>query len=169
MNKLNRNKQDVNSYVNSNDLSRYLAFLQFDNPFVFRQSEITSIDTLFMGNNSLAIILLNDDDPSGIGHYVVLRKDTEWDYTYFDCLADPIPDELRAKFNPDVEHHVTFLTKPLMGPKNNICGKYCIAFALAGNIHIDLFTNLLQTNPNYSPDYIITNLYRIDYSDNILQ
>jgi hypothetical protein len=34
---LNRNKQDVNSYVNSNDLSRYLAHLRFENDSFFAE------------------------------------------------------------------------------------------------------------------------------------
>ena len=52
---LNRNKKDINSYVNSNDLERYLSHLRFDHPFIYRHSELKdlTIDHLFRGNNHL--------------------------------------------------------------------------------------------------------------------
>jgi hypothetical protein len=72
---LNRNKQDINSYVNSVDLERYLGYLRFDYPFIYRHSDLPwDVNDMFRGNNTHAIILL-DDHPSGVGHYVCLRKD----------------------------------------------------------------------------------------------
>ena len=172
---LNRNKNSINSYVNSNDLERYLSHLRFDYPFIFRHSELgNDIGELFQGNNSVAIILLHDQHPSGIGHYVCLRKDREdtsssggtvAHYTWFDCLGDPIPEDIREKFTK--ESKVTFLDRPLMSKTENLCGKYCIAFINAGNIPVEQFAKLLLGS-KYSPDMIIANLYRLNYGDNIL-
>jgi hypothetical protein len=168
---LNRNKKDINSYVNGNDLERYLSHLRFNNPFIFRHSEIgNDIGELFQGNNSIAIILLHDQHPSGIGHYVCLRKDREeptgvTHYTWFDCLGDPIPEDIREKFTQ--ESKVTFLDQALMSKTENLCGKYCIAFVNAGNIPVEQFAKLLSGS-KYSPDQIIANMYRLNYGDNIL-
>ena len=168
---LNRNKKDVNSYVNSNDLERYLAHLRFQHNFIFRQSDLgESVDEMFQGNNTHAIILINDNHPSGIGHYVCLRKDRvdqnglEY-YTWFDCLAGEIPEEIKNKFVRN--SRVKVLTKALMSQKENLCGKYCIAFVNAGNIDVDLFASMLSSS-KYSPDQLIANLYRLNYGDNIL-
>lgn len=170
---LNRDKKDINSYVNSNDLERYLGHLQFDHPFIYRHSELKdlTIDHLFRGNNHLAVILLHDDHPSGIGHYVCLRSDgideKEPDverYTWFDCLGDEMPEDLRGKFLR--KSKVKSLDQPLMSRKENLCGKYCIAFANAGNIDLVQFARLL-TGSKYSPDQIIANMYRLNYGENI--
>lgn len=167
---LNRNKKDINSYVNSNDLEKYLGYLRFDNPFIFRHSEIgSSIDELFQGNNSLAVILLNDNHPSGVGHYVCLRKDGIGDnveyFTWFDCLGEPMPQDIRDKFSR--ESKVKCLDRALMSKRENLCGKYCIAFANAGNIDVEMFAALLSGS-KFSPDQIVANMYRLNYGDNIL-
>ena len=166
---LNRNKKDINSYVNSNDLERYLAHLRFDNPFIWRHSDLgNSVDELFQGDNTVAIILLHDDHPSGVGHYICLRKDSmePEEYTWFDCLGKEIPEDIQGKFPRDCKVH--YLDKALMSSKENLCGKYCIAFINAGNIGIEHFANLLSSS-SYTPDQIIANLYRINYGDNVLE
>lgn len=167
---LNRNKKDINSYVNGNDLEKYLSHLRFDNPFIFRHSELAevtggNIEALFRGNNSLAIILLNDLHPSGIGHYVCLRKDSTGLFSWFDCLGNPMPQDIRDLFLE--ESKVIFLTKPLMSKRENLCGKYCIAFANAGNLSIPHFAELLRSS-TFSPDHLIANLYRLNYGDNVI-
>jgi hypothetical protein len=174
-NMLNRNKQDINSYVNSNDLERYLSHLRFDNPFVYRHSDLPNeIDSLFQGNNSLAIILLNDNHPSGVGHYVALRKDGTGEdpsgmdlYTWFDCLGNAIPDDIQARFQR--KSKVEFTRTALMSKKENLCGKYCIAFANAGNIPLPLFASILTSSKSYSADQLVANLYRLNYGDNVLE
>lgn len=161
---MNNNKSDINSYLNSNDLTKYLNFLGFDYPFLFRQSEIDSIDHLFRGNNHTAIILLNDH--LDVGHFVVLRKDSdESEFSYFDCLGEAVPEFLTELFSQGIRVKIDYLTKPLMGKTNNLCGKYCISFILAGNISVLDYYKILKSS-SYSPDYIINNLYRINYTEN---
>lgn len=167
---LNRNKKDINSYVNSNDLERYLGHLRFENPFIFRHSELAgvtggNIEALFQGNNTHAIILLNDNHPSGVGHYVVLRKDDPGFFTWFDCLAGEVPEDIRKLFVEPSK--VMYLTEPLMGKRENLCGKYCIAFINAGNISAPHFAELLESS-RFTPDHLIANLYRLNYGDNII-
>ena len=168
---LNRNKQDVNSYVNSNDLERYLSHLRFDHSFLFRESELTgTVDDLFRGNNTHAIILINDEHPSGIGHYVCLRKDHVdprgvEHYTWFDCLAGEVTEKIQRIFVR--ESRVKMLSKPLMSRTENLCGKYCVAFCNGGNIPVEDFAELL-TSSKFSPDRLIANLYRLNYGDNVL-
>lgn len=167
---LNRNKQDINSYVNSVDLERYLGYLRFDYPFIYRHSELPwDVNDMFRGNNTHAIILLHDDHPSGVGHYVCLRKDAvdgsgvEY-FTWFDCLGDPMPQTVVERFRK--QSVVSFLDKPLMSKTENLCGKYCIAFVNAGNIELSLFEKLLSSS-KYSPDQLVANLYRLNYGDNV--
>lgn len=169
---MNNDKEDINSYLNSNDLAKYLQFLDFNHPFLYRQSEITSIEQMFQGNNHSAIILLNDH--LDVGHFVVLRKDNEdldagkEEYTYFDCLGDKTPQFLVELFEQrPIESNVNYLTKPLMGKKNNICGKYCVSFMLAGNILVQDYYKILDSS-KLTPDFIINNLFRIDYTNNML-
>lgn len=165
---LNNNKEDINSYVNSNDMINYLSFLNFKNKYIFRMSEITHLDELFAGDNHTAIILLNDQDPSGIGHFVVLRHDDHYKYTYFDCLGKKPPEEIVNLFtNLPGKIRLEYLSKALMSKTNNICGKYCISFILAGNIDIKKYS-LLLSGGNTSPDSLINNLYRLNYNGNII-
>jgi hypothetical protein len=131
---LNRNKQDINSYVNSNDLSESRA-LTLRKRIPFSHSDLLGCRRLFRGNNTHAIILLHDDHPSGVGHYVCLRK-MRWTIKVWSTLpgstawlvrfrkVQRLSPESRGE-DPDETTHVK---------TENLCGKYCIAFVNAGNI-----------------------------------
>ena len=166
---MNNDKHDVNSYVNGSDLERYLAFLRVgDEKLVWRESELVakgSWDGVFNGFSDVIVILLGDDKP--IGHFVALRRDNPSHFTYMDCLGKPLPDSLRNIFEKGQSTQIQFLTRGLMSPRGNICGKYCVAFCLAGNIDIDDFADIL-TSSRFPPDYLVNNLLRINYSLNVL-
>ncbi len=164
----NNDKRDINSYVNSTDLINYLSFLNFKHQYIFKMSDVTSLHQLFPEDNYVAIILLNDQDPSGIGHFICLRHDDAGKYTYFDCLGKPPPAEITALFeNESGKIKLEYLTKPLMSKMNNICGKYCISFILAGNIEVTKYSGILSAS-SQSADYIVNNLYRWNYNGDVL-
>lgn len=176
MNKLNNDKRDINSYVNGNDLDRYLHFLKTtpNERIVYRESELVGtgeIEPYFNGYSDTIVILLGDQNPSGVGHYVVLRRDSAdmHVYTYFDCLGDKMPVSLRSLFPQDSPSHVKYLIRPLMSRTENLCGKYCVSFAMAGNIDIDDYDTILRSSKGFTPDQIINNLFRINYTDNVIE
>jgi hypothetical protein len=176
MDKLNNNKRDINSYVNGNDLSRYLHFMKVtpDEKIVYRESELVGSGgfvQFFNGFSDTLVILLGDQNPSGVGHFVVLRRDSvEMNlYTYFDCLGGKIPDSIRSLFPQDRDAHVKHLTEPLMSRKENLCGKYCVSFCMAGNIDVAHYADILRSGKGYSPDEFINNLIRINYTDNVIE
>ena len=156
--------KDLNSYVNNFDLEKYLRFLEFTNPVLYLESKLTSIDEMFQGENYVAVILLNDENPTGIGHFVCLRKDTDDKYSYMDCLGEPVPDSLWRLFNK-IEHNITIysLEYPMMALENNICGKYCIQFCLSGMCSLHDFYHSLTQNKKYSADRVLNNLLQLNY------
>ena len=153
---------DINSFVNSVDLDKYLGFLNFQYDYVYRESDLRSIDEMFVGNNYLAIILLYDDRP--VGHFVVLRKDSENEYSYMDCLGMPLSDHLASLFADFSEKvKINILTKRMMAKDGIICGKYCILFCLSGDTSLEVFYESLSKNKKFSPDSVVNNLLKLEY------
>ena len=164
-------KRTINSFVNNYDFDKYLKFLDFDHKVLYRQSELEApgfrIDELFRGKNYLAVIALKDT--RDIAHFVVLRKDSDFKYSYMDCLGEPVPEFLQdlivgSRSNEDPKIEVEYTDKRLMALDGIICGKYCLAFAMAGDISLGKWVDILTSSKKFKPDDIIDNLYRLEYS-----
>ncbi len=159
---LNNNIEDINSFVNSNDVMRYLKFLNFTNPVLYLESKLTSIEEMFEGENYVAMILIRDT--AEIGHFVVLRKDTHLHYTYFDPLGDPPTSKIIELFKMgDTEIFLESLKKGLQHKKSNICGKFCLSFIMSGNLPITDYYEIMSGHKKFTADQIVNNLYRINY------
>lgn len=164
---LNNNIDDLNSFVNSNDVIRYLQFLNFTNPVLYLESQLTSIEEMFVGENYVAMLLIRDTEK--IGHFVVLRKDTETHYTYFDPLGDPPTSKIVELFDESgTEIFLESLKKGLQHKESNICGKFCLSFIMSGNLPITEYYEIMSGHKKFTPDQIVNNLYRINYADNVL-
>jgi hypothetical protein len=59
-----------------------------------------------------------------VGHWVLLTKLDEYRYEYFDCLGDPVPDEVTALSWNRENVLLETTSRKLMDPKGTICGKW---------------------------------------------
>lgn len=154
--------RNINDYVNNHDLENFAKIYPFNDIFIFRLSEVNSITELFKNNNYFCFLFLEGD--TEIGHWVVLRKDTETEYTYFDCLAGDLPVKLEGLFNAEPTRvGLTSLTRPLMQKDGIICGKYCISFVLAGAIDCVEYYNLWMKMKQPFRDEFIDKMYQLIY------
>lgn len=156
---------NIENMITGQDFINMANIFPFNRRFLFKVSEINSIDELFDGENYFAVILLGDQYESG--HWVVIRKDSQNSFSYFDCLGAEIDPKIANLFNEmSYDCEVKILNKALMNESNIICGKYCILFCLSGDCDINDFYESLSNNKNMTSDQIVDNLVRIAIKNN---
>lgn len=126
--------------ISNLDLGRLNLFLRQDNSLedYHRISSLPALEELFRGDRYYAI-LFKEWPGEAVGHWVLLTKIDEYRYEYFDCLGDPLPDEVTTLFSGTGKNILLETTsRKLMDPKGTICGKWVMFRLLC-------FPNSLQT------------------------
>jgi hypothetical protein len=128
------------------------------NIFKYSALEPLSLETI-LGKNKCAIILL-EYAGRDIGHWVLLFKNKDDSYTFYNSLGYPI----------DYQMQPPILSMKLMGKKIynnnakiqskasdiNTCGRWCILRLNYRNLTNQQFNKLLTQNKCYSPDFWVT-------------
>lgn len=153
----------MDKYISNKDLEDFTRYLgDFDN-FLFFEEDIgngISIDDLFNGDNYFAI-LFKKNPHSEIGHWTCMIKWDDYQYEYFDCLAEPpaqnILNSVMIKGGT-----LEVLTKPLMHHEGIICGKWVISRISSIPTSLKEYTKFFKSiSKKYSPDSVINLLFNL--------
>lgn len=121
---------DPDKLISNFDLNRFNRFLRGNNrfPTFFHIDELPSIDTMF-AEDVYYVILYQDMLDEDVGHWVTLIKWDENTFEYFDCLGDPVRDQVLDRLNEYSEQHnlkveLIEAKREIMDRDNFICGKW---------------------------------------------
>lgn len=167
---MNNKKLLKKNFVSGLDLINVGKSFSFDRNYVFKEEEIESIEQLFPNKNWFAYILINSEtNEKKIGHWIVLRCDSDVEFTYFDCLGDKMTERLENLFKtyalkvPTL--HINLLSERLMSETATICGKYCLSFTLAGDISLQDYIDIIKDKKPFTADQKIDKLIKIEYEE----
>ena len=158
----------MDTYISDLDIDRFSRFLNISKDVIRYESDIknfSDIDSLFEDTNSyFAVLFKSNNDPNDpVGHWTCLLKHDEQTYEYFDCLGDPVPDNIIEAVAEGYGVEKLFsLTKPLMDRDGIICGKWVISRILAAKSSLEEYYNFFTKNiTGKKPDDVINFLFNI--------
>lgn len=150
----------MEKYISNLDLARVNIFLRQEISLedYHRISALPTLEELFRGDRYYAI-LFKEWPGESVGHWVVLIKHDEYRYEYFDCLGDPVPDEVTALFSNTGKNVLLETTsRKLMHPKGTICGKWVMfrLLCLPNNLQAFLkFIDSFRGKPDSLVEFVI--------------
>ena len=157
----------MDKYISDVDIDRFSRFLGIDKDVIVFESDIQSgqdIDAMFEGTNAYFCVLFkenpNPDDP--VGHWTCLIKFNDTHYEYFDCLGNPVPENIIQAVIEVGGEELSCLTTNLMDLDGIICGKWVISRVLAlPNTLEDYSSFFLNKTKGMRPDEVISLLFNL--------
>ena len=122
-------------YISNRELERFNLFYRPTAPgtapdFVFLNS-LPSLAEIFQNPSVFYTFVFQEHPNKRVGHWCLLIKIDDAHFEWFDCLAQPVPSQLRDRLNEYAEGlgfeiALFSLQEPLMSKTNWICGKWCM-------------------------------------------
>lgn len=157
----------MDQYVTDVDISRFSQFLNLDRDAIRYEVDIITgndILNLFENTNAYFCVLFKQDpNPRKVvGHWTCMIKHNDEVYEYFDCLGDPVPENIINAFRQLGVQELQYSDKELMNRNGIICGKWVISRVLALPNSLDSYVNFFLENiKGMTPDEVINMLFNL--------
>lgn len=124
----------TSKYISNFELERFNLFYrptQQATPDLYLINSLPHLDEVFANPDVFYTFVFINYPGKSVGHWCLLIKNSQNEFEWFDCLAQPIPEVLKVRLDEYANDHgivINLLSykQPLMHRKNWICGKWCM-------------------------------------------
>ena len=124
----------TSKYISNKELGRFNLFYRpttLPNPDYIKLDELPPLDVIFDDPDVFYAFIFIKYEWRDVGHWCLLIKHAHDHFEWFDCLAKPVPEQLKYRIEEycqihDMQVSLFSFSRPLMHRDNWICGKWCM-------------------------------------------